>query len=89
MIRPLADRLLVRPVEAPTATASGLILPDKAVEQPCKAEVIAVGPGVDDITTGEVVLYKAYAGDEVWDGDEPLLMVAIGEVLGVFSDGAP
>lgn len=74
MIRPLADRLLVRPVEAPTATASGLILPDKAVEQPCKAEVIAVGPGVDDITTG---------------GDEPLLMVAIGEVLGVFSDGAP
>jgi len=60
-IKPLADRVLIEPLEAETTTASGIIIPDNAKEKPQKGKVIAVGKGTKDEPTtvkkGETVLY--------------------------------
>jgi chaperonin GroES len=68
-IKPLADRVLVEPMEAEEKTASGIFIPDTAKEKPQKGTVIAVGPGTKDVTMevkkGDVVLYGKYAGTEI------------------------
>ena len=79
-IKPLEDRIVIRPVEAGQTTASGLVIPDTAKEKPQEGEVIAVGPGrVDDsgnripvdVKVGDVVIYSRYGGTEVkYDGQE-------------------
>ena len=54
-LKPLDDRIVVRPNEAETQTASGLVIPDTAKEKPQQGEVLAVGPGKRSETTGELI----------------------------------
>jgi chaperonin GroES len=78
-IKPLADRVLIEPLEAETKTASGLIIPDTAKEKPQKGIVQAVGNGKKEnkmtVKVGETVLYGKYAGTELkLDGKDYLIM---------------
>lgn len=83
-IKPLADRVIVKPKEAEETTKGGIILPDTAKEKPVEGTIVAVGPGkvTDDgktvamsLKVGDVVLYGKYSGTEVKiDGDEYLIM---------------
>ena len=78
-IKPLADRVLVEPLEAETKTASGIIIPDNAKEKPQKAVVIAVGNGTKDnpmtVKAGDHVLYGKYSGTELkYEGKDYLIM---------------
>jgi chaperonin GroES len=83
-MKPLADRVVVRPLEAEEKTASGLYIPDTAKEKPMQGEIVAVGPGkvADDgkkiameLKVGDRVLYGKYSGTEVRvDGDDLLIM---------------
>tara|TARA_R110001583_G_scaffold163880_1_gene316322 strand:- start:4432 stop:4710 length:279 start_codon:yes stop_codon:yes gene_type:complete len=78
-IKPLADRVLVKPLEAETTTASGLIIPDSAKEKQQKGTVIAVGKGTKDesmtVKVGDTVLFGKYAGTElVLEATEYLIM---------------
>ena len=83
-IKPLADRIVVRQLDAQEKTKSGLILPDSAKEKPQEAKVVAVGTGrlLDDgtvkpleVKTGDRVLYGKYSGSEISvDGQEYLIL---------------
>ena len=78
-IKPLADRVLIKPAEAEEKTKSGIIIPDTAKEKPQKGTVIAVGPGKKDEPTtvkkGDEVLYGKYAGTEInVEGNDYLIM---------------
>ena len=78
-IRPLADRVLIKPAPAEEKTVGGIIIPDSAKEKPLKGEVIAVGNGTKDeemvVKTGDNVLYGKYAGTEIeLDGDKFVIM---------------
>jgi chaperonin GroES len=78
-IRPLADRVIIRPQEAEAKTASGIIIPDSAKERPQKGTVMAAGPGTKDdkmeVKNGDVVLYGKYSGTEITiDGKDYLIM---------------
>ncbi|WP_223034853.1 co-chaperone GroES [Hanstruepera marina] len=78
-IKPLADRVLIEPVEAETKTASGIIIPDNAKEKPQQGNVMAVGKGTKDepmtVKVGDKVLYGKYAGTELkLDGKDYLIM---------------
>jgi len=78
-IKPLADRVLIEPLEAETTTASGIIIPDNAKEKPQKGNVVAVGTGTKDepltVKVGNSVLYGKYAGTELkLDGKDYLIM---------------
>ena len=78
-LKPLADRVILKPIEAEETTKSGIILPDSAKEKPQEAEVVAVGPGkIEDgkkmemsVKVGDKVIYSKYAGDDIKiDGKE-------------------
>lgn len=78
-IKPLADRVLVKPAAAEEKTISGIIIPDSAKEKPLKGEVLAVGNGTKDekmeVSVGNTVLYGKYAGTELeWEGEKYLIM---------------
>ena len=83
-VKPLADRVIVKPLEAEEKTAGGIIIPDNAKEKPQKGEIVAVGAGkISDngqliemtLKAGDKVLYGKYSGTEVSvDGDELLIM---------------
>ena len=86
-IKPLADRVLVQPMEAESKTASGLIIPDTAKEKPQKGTVVAAGPGTKDeemqVKTGDVVLYGKYAGTELSVEGADYLMMRQSDILAV------
>ena len=91
-IRPLGDRVVVKAVERPEQTKSGLFLPDTAQEKPQEALVVAVGPGklLDDGTrtpidlkVGDKVLYSKYAGTEIKQLDEEYLILRESDILAV------
>ena len=78
-IKPLADRVLVEPLEAETKTASGIIIPDTAKENPQKGSIVAVGPGTKEnpvtVKVGDSVLYGKYSGTELkLEGKDYLIM---------------
>ena len=78
-IKPLADRVLIEPVEAETTTAAGIIIPDNAKEKPKKGKVVAIGNGTKDepmtVKSGDTVLYGKYAGTELkFEGKDYLIM---------------
>ena len=78
-IKPLADRVLVEPLEAETKTASGIIIPDTAKEKPQKGNVVAVGAGTKEnpisVKVVETVLYGKYSGTELkYEGKDYLIM---------------
>ena len=78
-IKPLGDRVVIKRLEAEEKTASGIILPGQAKEKPQMAEVVAVGPGTEDIkmelAVGDMVICSQYAGTEVkFEGEEYTIM---------------
>jgi chaperonin GroES len=83
-IRPLADRVVIKPANKEEVSAAGVILPDTAKEKPQKGTVVAVGPGrildngsrqAPEISEGQTVLYAKYAGTEVkFEGEEYLIL---------------
>lgn len=91
-IKPMEDRVLVKPIEAETKTSSGLYLPETAKEKPMKGEIIAVGPGrrLDNgklaemsVRKGDTVVYGKYAGTEVEIKGVKHLILKENELLGV------
>jgi len=91
-LRPLADKLLVKRVEAETKTKSGIVLPDSAKEKPKRGKVIAVGDGkrLDNgerakfnVKKGDEVLFTSYAGTEIKVDGEELLIMSEDDVLAV------
>lgn len=83
-MKPLADRVIIKPQEAEEKTKGGIILPDTAKEKPVIGEVVAVGPGkvsddgkkiTPEVKVGDKVLYGKYSGTEVTvEGQEYLIM---------------
>ena len=78
-IRPLADRVLIKPAAAEEKTLGGIIIPDSAKEKPLKGEIVSVGNGTKDeemvVKVGDNVLYGKYAGTEIeLDGEKYLIM---------------
>ena len=84
-LKPLDDRIVVRPREAEEMTVSGIVIPDTAKEKPQQGEVLAVGPGRRseqtgelipmDVKVGDVVVYSKYGGTEiVLDGEDVLIL---------------
>lgn len=78
-MRPINDRVLVKPAEAEQLTKGGIIIPDTAKEKPQRGTVVAVGPGKEDksmtVKIDDVVLYGKYAGQEVsYNGEDFLIM---------------
>jgi len=83
-LKPLGDRLIVKPVEEEETTASGLVLPETAKEKPQKGTVVAAGDGVIaedgtrrplDVSEGDEVLYSKYGGTDITvEGDELLVL---------------
>jgi len=91
-LKPLGDRVLVKPVEEEETTASGLVIPDTAKEKPQKGKVLAVGDGkLDDdgkrikldVSKGDEVLYSKYGGTEVTVEGEDLLVLRESDVLAI------
>ncbi|NJK95672.1 MAG: co-chaperone GroES [Bacteroidetes bacterium] len=86
-IKPLADRVLVEPMQAEEKTKSGIIIPDTAKEKPQKGTVVAAGPGTKDekmeVKVGDVVLYGKYAGSELSIEGKDYLMMRQTDILAV------
>lgn len=94
-IKPLFDNVLIRPLEAETKTASGIILPDSAKEKPQTGEVMAIGEGVVHdgkivsgsmyVKVGQKVMYKKWGGSEVKVNGEEWTIVGQNDILAVVS----
>ncbi len=93
-IKPLGDRVVVKPEPAEEKTASGLFIPDTAKEKPQRGTVLAVGPGKVEngnkidmtVSEGDTVLYGKYSGTEItMDGDDVLIMRE-SDILGIVND---
>jgi len=92
-IKPLSDRVLVRPVEAEEKTSSGIIIPDTAQEKPQRGTVVAAGPGkvengnkIDiSVKEGDEVLYGKYSGTELTLDGEDFLIMRESDILGIVS----
>ncbi|MBM3470626.1 MAG: co-chaperone GroES [Armatimonadetes bacterium] len=92
-LKPLGDRVVVKPLEEEERTKGGIVLPDTAKEKPQHGEVIAVGPGewdedgkkriAPDVKPGDRVLYAKYAGTEVKTDDGDLLILRASDVLAI------
>jgi len=86
-IKPLADRVLVEPLEAETKTASGIIIPDTAKEKPQKGNVVAVGSGTNDnpitVKVGQTVLYGKYSGTELKFDSKDYLIMRESDILAI------
>lgn len=80
-IKPLADRVVATREVAPTKTASGLYLPDNAKEKPVIATVVATGPDVKGLKTGDRIVYKEYSTTELKIDDTEYLIVKEEDVL--------
>ena len=86
-IKPLADRVLVEPLQAETTTASGLIIPDSAKEKQQKGTVIAIGKGTKDepmtVKVGDTVLFGKYGGTEIVIESTEYLIMRESEILAI------
>lgn len=90
-LKPLGDRLVVKPIEQEETTAGGILLPETAKEKPQEGEIIAAGPGkLDDsgkrvameVKVGDRVLYAKYAGTEIkLEGDDKVLILKESDIL--------
>jgi len=91
-LKPLADRVIVKPMEAEEKTATGIYLPDAAKEKPTKGKVISVGPGKTDdkgnrmalnVKDGDTVYYGKYSGNEIEVDGTKYVILRESEILGV------
>ncbi len=95
-IRPLADRVVIKPAEAEEKTKGGIIVPDTAKDKPVKGEIKAAGPGKTtedgkriplEVKVGDKVLYGKYSGTEVTIDGEDYLIMRESEVFAILTDG--
>ncbi len=91
-LQPLEDRIVVRPQDAESTTASGLVIPDTAKEKPQQGDVLAVGSGRRsdggelvpmDVGEGDTVVYSKYGGTEITIEGEDLLILSARDVLAI------
>jgi len=91
-VKPMEDRVLLKPMEAETKTLGGIIIPDNAKEKPQKGEVIAVGPGKTNdkgqkiemtLKKGDKVLYGKYSGTEITIEGQDYLITRESDVLAI------
>ena len=91
-LKPLADRVVVEPIEREEVTASGIYVPETAKEKPQEGMIVAVGPGRKDedgeripmdVALGDRVLYAKYAGTEVKLDDKKLLILKESDILAI------
>ena len=91
-LKPLGDRLVVKPSEQEEQTASGIFLPETAKEKPQQGTVVAVGPGIRkddgervalDVAEGDKVLYARYAGTTIKVDGEEILILKESDVLAI------
>ncbi|MFC2019944.1 co-chaperone GroES [Chloroflexota bacterium] len=89
-LKPLADRVVVKPIEKEDVTKGGIVLPDTVKEKPQEGEVLAVGPGrlSDDgkilameVKVGDIVVYAKYGGMEIKVDDEKLIILRESDIL--------
>ena len=89
-LEPLADRLVVRPIEREEVTKGGIVLPDTVKEKPQEGEVLAVGPGrmsddgtriAMDVKVGDIVIYAKYGGTEIKVEEEELMILRESDIL--------
>ena len=94
-LRPLGDRVLVKPLGREETTKSGIVLPDTAKEKPQRGTVVAVGAGrlddngqrvAVDVSNGDEVLFAKYAGTEFKHEDEDLLILSEKDILAIIED---
>jgi chaperonin GroES len=94
-LRPLADRVVVKPVEDQDKTPGGIILPDTAKEKPMKGEIIAIGPGSLndkgervklDVKKGDIVIYGKYSGTEFKLDNQEYLILRESDILAVIEN---
>ena len=94
-LRPLGDRVVIKPSAKEEMTKSGIVLPDTAKEKPQEGTIIATGPGrilddgkreVMDVKSGDKVLYAKYAGTEFKVDEKELLIVSQKDVLAIVKD---
>ncbi|NIM06279.1 MAG: co-chaperone GroES [Armatimonadetes bacterium] len=92
MLKPLADKILVKPSKAEEVSKGGIVLPDTAKKKPVEGEVVAVGPGKllekgqrvpPDIKVGDIVIYTEYGGTEITVGTEDYVILDELSVLAV------
>ena len=92
MLKPLGDRIVIRPTEAEEVTKGGIVLPDAAKERPQEGEVIAVGTGKVletgakipmEVKVGDKIIYSRYGGTEVKIGGEEYVILRQDDVLAV------
>jgi chaperonin GroES len=95
MLRPLGDRIVVRPGKEEEVTKGGIVLPDTAKKRPREGEVLAVGPGKLlengeraplEVSVGDVVVYSEYGGTMIEIGTEEYVILDEGSVLAIKSD---
>ena len=84
-IKPLGDKVVIKKVDAEEKTASGIVLPGQAKEQPQMAEVVAAGPGTKDepmeVKVGDTVIFRKYGGDDVKYNGEEYMIVSQSDIL--------
>ena len=89
-LKPLSDRVVVRPIEREEKTKAGIYLPDTVKEKPQEGAVVAVGPGrlsedgkrvPMDVKEGDIVIYAKYGGTEIKIEDEELVILREGDIL--------
>lgn len=89
-LQPLADRLVVKPIEREEVTKGGIVLPDTAKERPQEGEVVAAGPGrmtddgkriAMDVKVGDIVVYAKYGGTEIKVDSEELIILRESDIL--------
>ncbi len=91
-LKPLGDRVVVKPIEQDEVTSGGIMLPDTAKEKPQKGKILAVGPGSRndagervelDVKVGDTVLYAKYAGTEIKLDGEKVLVLRESDILAI------
>ena len=89
-LQPLADRIVVKPIEKEEVTKGGIVLPDTAKEKPQEGKVLAVGPGrlsedgkriAMDVKVGDIVIYTKYGGMEYRIDDEEVIILRESDIL--------
>jgi chaperonin GroES len=93
-IKPLADRVVIEPIEQDEVTAGGIILPETAKEKPQQGKIVAAGPGRTDekgkrvdmeVKVGDKVLYAKYSGTEIKQDGKKLLILRESDILAVMA----
>jgi len=93
-LKPLADNILIEPLQAEQKTASGILIPDTAKEKPQQGRVVAVGPGKEreegkiiapSVKVGDTVVYKKWGGNDVKVNGKEMLIVKEEDILAIIS----